>query len=329
MRKVISGIVILFIFFINTCSKKDATGPTEPFLSPTITPTSTLSPIPTFTPYPYGKIVYASNTDGDYDIYIFKFSDYSITNITNNTGFDSYPCWLLNGSQIFFVTDRSIGFGYDIYCMNEDGSNAFERVGTSTDKYYPRKAMINESKEVYYHKYNSTISKYEICVYDYPANREVVVLSSTGVNYQWCDYSYFTNKIAYVSDSTGYKEIYIANPDGTNVVQLTNAFYTNTQPKFSKYGEMIVYSADSNYDNKGEIWVMNSDGTNKRQITSNSEDDRLPCFSPDGYWILYVKYNSSGNGDLYIKPANGTGTEQKILGVSNINETYPDWFIMY
>ncbi len=327
MKKVISWIIIFVVFFISTCSKKDATGPAEPFSSPTNTPTFTLSPTPTFTPSPYGKVVYASNADGDYDIYIFQFSDYSITNITNNTGYDSYPCWLANGNQIFFVTDRSIGFGYDIYCMNQDGTNIFERVGTSADKYYPRKALINTTKEVYYHKYNSITSKYEICVYDYEANKEVIILSSSSVNYQWCDYSYTLNEIIYTSDSTGYKEIYKANSDGTNRIQLTTGLYTNTQPKFSKYGDIIVYSADSNYDNKGEIWIMDSDGSNKRQITFNTDNDRLPCFSPDGYWILYVKYNSSEQGDLYIKPANGSGVEQKLLGISNIDESLPDWFM--
>ncbi|GEM_PF-6445830 len=339
MRKLNFFLLIFFIFITFTCSRKNITEPSSSEnIAPTSTPTPiftssftntfTLTPTSTSTPAPYGKIVYTSNADGDYDIYIFKFSDQSITNITQgNSGYDSDPCWLTNGYQIYFITDRSIGFGYDIYCMNEDGSNVFEKVGNSYNKYYPRKGNFGTSKHLFYTRYNSTSGKYEVCAWDNTSNKEVIILSSSGTNYQWCDYSYYLNKIVYTSDSTGYKEIYIANSDGTNTMQLTTGLYINTQPKFSLYGDKIVYSADSNYDNKGEIWIMNNDGSNKRSITYNSDNDRLPCFSPDGYWILYVKYNSSSQGDLYIKPANGTGTEIKLLGVSNTDETLPDWYM--
>ncbi len=343
-KKPVFLIFIILILFL-TCSKKTITSPenvsnnSDTF---TYTPTNistntytftyTHTYTPTFTPTPYGKIVYSSNMDGDYDVYIYNISLQTNVNITNNnssnTKYDGYPAWLYNGTQIYFVSDRSIGFGMDIYVTNDDGSSQFEKVGTSADKYYPRPGIFGTNKHLFYHKYNSTSGKYEICAWDNINSKEVVVLASSQGDYQWCDYNTYANKIVYASTTTGYKQIYIANTDGSNSVMLTSNAYLHTQPKFSKYGTKIVYSADSNYDDKGEIWIMNTDGSGKTRLTYNNENDRLPCFSPDGYWILYVKYDSTNtNGDLYLTTING-GQEIKLnLGFSNTNENCPDWYL--
>lgn len=334
-------IIIIFSIFLIcfSCSKKNVTSPEEnqPSLTPTFSLfTNTNTPINTFTftstatntPTPYGKIVFTSNLDGDYDIYIYNFTNQSLTNITNsNTGYDGFPSWLLNGTQIYFISDRSaIGTGNDIYVINEDGTNPFEFVGTSADKYYPRNGVWMTNKHMFYYKLNSTSGKYEICAWDYTNSKEVVVLASSQGDFQWCDYNSYVNKIVYTSTTTGYKQIYIANTDGSSSVMLTNELYLHTEPKFSKNGDKLVYSANSNYDNKNEIWIMNIDGTGKTRITYNSEKDRFPCFSPDGYWILYVKYDATDTyGDLYLVPVTG-GIEKKLnIGFSNTNETHPDW----
>jgi TolB protein len=343
MKKIVYLVFALVFVIIFGCQKSTTVVPSSPENPtntpiPPATPTATLtataiaSSTPTATatstPAPYGKIVYQSNLDGDYDVYVYNFLTQSNTNITNsNTGYDGQPCWLANGTQIYFRTDRSIGFGGDIYVVNEDGSSPFEKVGTSDEKYYPRKGNFGTNRHLFYYKYNSSTGKYEICAWDNINNKEVLLLSNSNANFKWCEYSWLNNEIVYVSDATGYQQIYKSDVNGVFATQLTFEQYLHTQPKLSHYNNKIVYSADVNNDGKGEIYIMNYDGTNKIRITYNNDNDRFPVFSPDDYWILYVKYDSTNtNGDLYIIPATG-GNEQKLnLGFSNTDETCPDWY---
>jgi|DewCreStandDraft_4_1066084.scaffolds.fasta_scaffold25254_4 TolB protein len=324
MKRIVFFVLALVFFIIFGCQKSTNTVPSSPE-TPTPTPTNT----PTSTPVPSGKIVYQSNMDGDYDVYVYNFSTQSNKNITNsNTGYDGQPCWLANGTQIYFITDRSYGFGKDIYAVNEDGSSPIEKVGTSDEKYYPRKGNFGSSRHLFYHKYNSSTGKTEICAWDEVQGKEVVIFQSTIQNYGYCDYSTVKNKIVFVNDYFPMFQIYIANTDGTNSTLLTadEISIGHTCPKFSKDGNRIVYVSDSNSDGNYEIWVMNIDGTNKIKITNNNDNNGWPCFSSDDYWIVFVKISSSGNGDLYIIPATG-GNEQKLnIGFSNTNETYPDWY---
>lgn len=339
MKKIIVLISIFAFVIIFGCQKNTTVVPSSPenpmptntqipTATFTLTVTLTATAIPTSTPAPFGKIVYQSNMDGDYDVYVYNFSTQANTNITNsNTGYDGMPCWLANGFNIYFISDRSIGYGNDVYLTKEDGSYVSEKVGTADEKYYPRKGNNGSSRDLFYHKYNSTTGKTEICAWDNINKKEVLLLSNSNANFKWCEYSWLNNEIIYICDATGYQQIYKSDVNGVFATQLTFEQYLHTQPKLSYFNNKIVYSADVNNDGKGEIYIMNYDGSNKVRLTYNNDNDRFPVFSPDDYWVLYVKYDSSNTkGDLYIIPATG-GTEQKLnIGFSNTNETYPDWY---
>lgn len=68
------------------------------------------------------RIVFASNRDGDYEIYTMNLDGSGVVQLTNNTNIqDGNPSWSLDGNRILFETQRD--GQWEVYMMNADGSN--------------------------------------------------------------------------------------------------------------------------------------------------------------------------------------------------------------
>lgn len=97
-------------------------------------------------------------------------------------------------------------------------------------------------------------------------------------------------------------EIYVMNPDGSDITPLTNNNVGDYDPCWSPDGSKIVYSSD------GAIWVMNADGSNQKPLTTPPEDnyDSDPAWSPDGNKIAFIRNNDFNHAFLYMMEADGS-----------------------
>jgi len=75
------------------------------------------------------------------------------------------------------------------------------------------------------------------------------------------------------------------NPDGKDVVQLTNNTAPDQTPSWSPDGRKIVFASER--DNDSEIYVMNADGSDQRRLTNQAGDESHPHWSPDGQRIVF------------------------------------------
>lgn len=135
-------------------------------------------------------------------------------------------------------------------------------------------------------------------------------------------YALFVEKIVYCSTQDGQAnpDIYMMNPDGSGVVQLTTDSEFDGFPEISPDGSKIMWT--SNREGNHDVWVMNIDGTNKTKLTTHSEPEIGPSLNPDGTEIAYAR------GDVYaggIWKMNADGTGQTELYKSSKNERYPSW----
>ena len=104
--------------------------PPEPTATPTpqATPTPTPTPTPTVTPTPTPEppavrtqIVFTSNRDGDWDIYVMDADGGNVRQLTDHPASDGSPDWSPDGSRIAFDSTRD--GDWDIYVMDADGGN--------------------------------------------------------------------------------------------------------------------------------------------------------------------------------------------------------------
>ena len=65
-------------------------------------------------------LLFADSGEGNFDIYLLRKGEKTLTRLTSAPGFDSYPQWFPDGQYILFESKRD--GNYEIYRMNADGS---------------------------------------------------------------------------------------------------------------------------------------------------------------------------------------------------------------
>jgi hypothetical protein len=115
-------------------------------------------------------------------------------------------------------------------------------------------------------------------------------------------------KIAFVSDRDHNYEIYVANADGSNPVDVTNNPDTDQYPAWSPDGRQIAIT--SFRDGREDVYVMTADGSGQTRLTggglTSSSLDARPSWSPDGQQIVFYSNRSGGPYQLWLVNADGS-----------------------
>jgi Tol biopolymer transport system component/serine/threonine protein kinase len=111
-------------------------------------------------------------------------------------------------------------------------------------------------------------------------------------------------KIAFSSNRTGNSEIWVADGDGQNAVQLTNFASTTVtgSPRWSPDGRSIVF--DSRIGGNADIYAIAADGGAPRRLTTEPADDVVPNWSHDGRTIYFAS-KRTGRFEIWKMPAAG------------------------
>jgi len=134
-------------------------------------------------------------------------------------------------------------------------------------------------------------------------------------------------RILYLSDRSGNIEIWIANADGQNPMQLTsmNAPIVGA-PRWSPDGERIVF--DSNRDGRWEIYVINAAGGSPQRVTDDLADDCCGSWSHDGGWIYFMSARS-GQRQIWKMRAGGSDAVQITKHGGHVALEAPDGRFLY
>jgi len=117
----------------------------------------------------------------------------------------------------------------------------------------------------------------------------------------------------------GFGDIYIMNPDGSNLRRLTESYGFDWRPRLSPNGDQIAFESSRFCNNPNclmslptMIYVMNSDGGNPHRLTENDINqfkEHTPCWSSDGKKIVFSVSSGYTNffARIYIINSDGTG----------------------
>ena len=221
-----------------------------------------------------GRIAFTRGGNNLVDLYTMDVRGTNLEQLTTSFAFDDWAAWSSDTFKIAFMSDRIPDTTYtarfQIYVMNSDGSSLSQLT-------FPDPATDTTGRVI------DTTSNFQ------------PVWSPDGT------------KIAFGSTRDTNPEIYVMDPNGSNVVRLTTNAAEDGQPAWSPDGARIAFATDR--DGNAEVYVMNPDGTNPVNLTNNPNIDLAPTWSPDGSKIAFQS-SRSNNFAVWVMNADGSNPVQ-------------------
>jgi Tol biopolymer transport system component len=97
-------------------------------------------------------------------------------------------------------------------------------------------------------------------------------------------------RIAFESDRSGSKEVWVANLDGSDAVQLSDFHVQTGTPRWSPDGRKIVF--DSRASGEAGLYLVDPSTALPRRIFTNGISACVPTRSADGKWIYFTTVSS-------------------------------------
>jgi Tol biopolymer transport system component len=117
-------------------------------------------------------------------------------------------------------------------------------------------------------------------------------------------------RITFLSYRGGEAEIWSAEADGSNPMQLTHGpGIVQGSPRWSPDGQRIAFDSQAE-DGKYDIWTIDADGGSPRRLTLDPGNKQMPSWSRDGRWI-YFHSDRAGAEEVWRIPATG-GSEERV-----------------
>lgn len=271
-------------------------------------------------PSPDGlHVLFQSNRTGRWEIYVMNADGSGVVQLTDRPGDNVTPVWSPDGSEIAYAS--SPGGNSDIYVMKADGSEWRRLTNHPGDDSHPhwsadgRRIIFNSPRTTPDLSIDWSSQWHEI----FTMNKDGTDLQQHTEHRAVCTYPSFSpdgTKIAYrkITGMPGFawdltsiqrnSEVFIANADGSNEVNLSNNAAFDGWPAWSPDGRQIVFASNrTGPANVGQLYVVNVDGTGLRQVTSGPWSHAQPAWSSDGtkiYAYELVETESYETGDVVV-----------------------------
>jgi TolB protein len=251
---------------------------------------------------PTGGQIAFSRLTGDYwQIWTMEPDGKEVKQITSSASDKRYPVWAKEGRKLFFRTNNSELFSFDLNAGKE--RRILASLGLSS-----RVVPSPDGSKLVVARLRSQLKdsgNLMLTMLDGGNNR--VLTRDAGIQHD-PSWSPDGTQIVYVS-SHGYRtsELYTVGADGSNKRRLTNNKASDVLPVFSPDGKTIAYVSDAT--GSYEIWLMNTDGSSCRRITDSKGIDTRPCWSPNGDKIVFAS-NRTGQMQVWIMNSDGSSLKQ-------------------
>jgi len=231
------------------------------------------------------KIAFASDRDGNWEIYRMNLDGSGVVRLTNNAALDEFPTWSPDGTKLTFDSNRDANF--ELYSMaSSNGNNPTRLTFDSSDDKRP--ALSPDGTRVVWSTNRNGNSDIYVGAAD--GSGSPLRLTQNAANDVHPAWSPDSTKVAYATARTDPNptscnpcnfEIFWLKADGTSnpITQVTNSAGIDEYPSWSTDGTEIVFSSErsGSYD----LWkAAAADGSSPLQLTTGAVDDSEPHWQP-------------------------------------------------
>lgn len=264
------------------------------------------------------RLAFASNRDGNWELYAMNPDGLDVRRLTNNAASDIHVVWSPDASRLAFASNRD--GNYEIYTMAADGTDLQRLTNNTAADLAPTWSPTGN--------YISFVSRrdgiYKVYRMNVDGSNQVRGGGNDGgteANPAWgADpaSSPTSLRLAYTSNVAGNNEIYAVT--GFTPARLTNHPAEDDEAAWSPDGAKLAFM--STRDGNREIYVMSSNGTGVTRLTTHAAEDRSPAWSPDGGRIVFV---SGRDGKLEVYSVKADGTDLQRVTNTESHEDNPAW----
>jgi len=221
------------------------------------------------------SLLFASNRNGSFDLYLLQFGEKQLSQLTHNVGNVISPDYSPDGRSIVFANRVADGLT-SIWMVNADGLNP-HLVYTGTNAVVAT-AWSPDGNKVAYAMSAGIPQKYEIFIMDATGKNHVRIsqgLRGIGGSIDW---SIDSRYLLVYAGPFGDKDIFRINAADGKFKRLTDGG-NNAGASYSPDGRYIVFNSMRN-EEQADLYIMRADGTNQQQLTNHPEPDWGPQWAP-------------------------------------------------
>ena len=258
------------------------------------------------------KLLFISDRDGNREIYTTELQwldgytqwrGNKLKNLTNSKENDWTPVFSPVENKIAFSTYFPENDNYDIFLMNDDGTNKENLTNTSSYEKFPQFSP-DGSFLIYQGWQNGKMEIFFLGLLDRNNINITRNVKSHDILSHGNSFSQDGQSIVFTSERDGNRNIYLMNIDGSEIQQLTFHESADYEPIFSPDGESIVFTSER--DGNKEIYIIFPESKKLENLSNIPGDDWNPRFYPDNQKIVFQS-NRDGNWEIYMMNLNGEG----------------------
>ncbi len=218
-------------------------------------------------------LLFASNRDGNFDLYLKLLGNDILTQITNDIGEVSSASFSPDGKQIVFSNSVG-GKPSSLWSVDQDGKHAqmlYEGTGNIASPVW----SPNGKSIAFAMSSQADLESYEVYIMD--AETKTIgpvtkgTLSNTGGSVDW---SPDGRTLLLFAGPSGDHNIFSFEIVSGAIKQLTDGG-NNAAPSYSPDGRWIVFNSQR-VDDNANIFIMRADGSDIQQLTNDTEPDWQP-----------------------------------------------------
>ena len=263
-------------------------------------------------------LAFASDIDGDWEIYITDTTGKTPVNLTDNETADYYPNWSPDNTEIAFFSRRD--GNHEIYVMWADGRH--QRRLTNNPAVDKAPSWSPDGKTIAFASNRS--GHFNIYILELESGSLEILTENTYVD-EIPIWSPDGKRIVFQSKRHFNWDIYTINVETREEQRLTYQPLMDTYPAWSPDGRFIVYASMRQDVDQADfdLYLMDAaDGGNKKVLTDTPEDEAVASWSPDGHKLAF---QAEMDGRWVIHLMNVEGTERRELINNSAWAVQPKW----